>query len=152
MIEVFGDFWRYLNDGRATRACITTNSTKKKNGNIVMGRGIAYQAAMRYPRLPRTLGLQIELHGHHTIPILKTRNSELILLSFPTKRQWWAPASEALILRSAQELDKLAQEEPDEIFLLPRPGCSNGGLTWETVRPIISFLPDNVHVIDRRPL
>lgn len=33
--------------------------------------------------------------------------------------------------------------------VLPRPGCGNGRLTWEQVKPVIKFLPDNVWVISR---
>ena len=52
MKEVKGDIWKSDCDIIA----ITTNGVVKKNGELVMGRGIASQAKQRYPDIPKILG------------------------------------------------------------------------------------------------
>ena len=73
----------------------------------------------------------------------------MTLLTFPVKHNWWQPADLDLIAKSAEALEYMALSKPDTSFLLPRPGCGNGKLTWAEVRPVIKFLPDNVLVIDK---
>lgn len=41
---------------------ITTNSTLRRDGKLVMGRGIARQARDRFPRLAKVLGQHISTH------------------------------------------------------------------------------------------
>mgnify|MGYP001580901715 CR=1 FL=1 len=53
-----------------------------------------------------------------------------------------------LIKESASQLAVVAGAYSNKTFVLPRPGCGNGGLKWEDVKPVIEpILPDNVHVI-----
>jgi hypothetical protein len=52
-----------------------------------------------------------------------------------------------LIAASARQLRGLAEDRPEETFVLPRPGCGNGRLDWTVVRPLLLSLPDNVAVI-----
>jgi hypothetical protein len=60
-------------------------------------------------------------------------------------------ASLGLIAQSAEQLAEFATlRYPNERILLPRPGCGNGGLAWEQVRPVlIDVLPDNVVVVTK---
>ena len=53
MIEVFGDAWELSKDHFL---CITTNGEVKINGQAVMGKGIAKEAANRFPELPEAFG------------------------------------------------------------------------------------------------
>ena len=53
MKEVFGDLWEF--DGIIA---ITTNGFVKRDRTCVMGRGCARQAAVRFPELPRKLGVK----------------------------------------------------------------------------------------------
>lgn len=48
-----------------------------------------------------------------------------------------------LIVDSAKRLIILADHCDWNTVILPRPGCGNGGLTWEGVGPILSRLLDN---------
>lgn len=123
---------------------ITTNGYVKKNGCCVMGRGVAAQAAVRYPGLPEELGAEIRKHGNvvHWFPTKK-------LFSFPVKHTWELPADLVLIACSVAVLTDYARANPTETFILPRPGCGNGQRTWAEIAPLCAGLPDNVIVIER---
>lgn len=134
MIEVKGNLWDYPADYRV----ITTNGTVKKNGACVMGRGCAAEASKRYPKLPFDLGELIKTGGNRLWAF-----PEYCLISFPVKHNWWEKADPDLIVTSANSLLGCC----DVDIVMPRPGCGNGGLKWEDVKPLISFLPDRIHVI-----
>lgn len=145
MKELRGDLWD------PAYACfwrgLTTNGYVKQNGQAVMGRGVAYQATLRYPGIAKELGAWIAQKGNrvHLFPQYK-------VFSFPVKVSWEQPAKLDLIVASAEELAALARIMQDATFLLPRPGCGNGGLSWDVVGPLLALadLPDNVIVIERR--
>ena len=43
--------------------CITTNSILNKNGELVMGAGVALEAKQRFPELPKVYGSKIKKMG-----------------------------------------------------------------------------------------
>lgn len=143
MIEVTGDLWIFPADLRV----ITTNGFVKKNGEAVMGRGCAKEAALKWPDLPLKLGYSITQSGNHVFYLIEE------LCSFPVKHNWWEKADKELIERSARELldfidYRAAFDQPFKSILLPRPGCGNGQLDWKDVKPIIEpILDDRFYVI-----
>ena len=150
MIEVTGDLWTYPADVRV----ITTNGSIRKDGACVMGRGCAAEAKTRHPGVPHLLGRLILEHGNHVHLVF--RNVPYVLVSFPVKYQWFEQADRELIVRSAQELVVLANDQQgiDDYtrVVLPRPGCGNGHLRWEDVKPMIAdILDDRFHVITWAP-
>jgi hypothetical protein len=98
MIEVVGNLWTYPADVRV----ITTNGTVKKNGECVMGRGCALEAAKKLPGLPKVLGDLIKKNGN--VPQRLTDKSCEIhsLWSFPVKHEWHQKADLTLIKKSAE--------------------------------------------------
>jgi hypothetical protein len=135
MIEEFGDIWK-LAVGHIL--CVTTNGFIKRNGSAVMGRGIALQASQRYPSLPRMLGERIALAGNHVHSF--GWFGPYKILTFPTKHNWFEKSDLDLIKRSAEELLEFDLDSPDHKIYLPRPGCSNGQLKWEVVKPAIESI------------
>lgn len=141
---VTGDLWSYF--GKVGYCCcITTNGFVKTNGEAVMGRGCALQAKQRWPEVPALLGDLILRKGN--IPHFLLVGPDEIL-TFPTKHVWWEKSDPTIIACSAGFLKGLADMYPEQTYILPKPGCSNGGLLWEQVEPLLTFLPDNVWVID----
>ena len=65
MREAFGDLWLIDADAK----CITTNGFIKKNGEAVMGAGVAKEAAIKYPELPEKLGYSIGVNGNRVVRI-----------------------------------------------------------------------------------
>ena len=143
MIETFGNIWNFhLQD---KWIAITTNGTVKSDGSCVMGRGVAKQAKDRYPQLPFIIGGLIGWNGDHVhaIPTHK-------IITFPVKHNWYEKADINLIEQSAKELKEMTFLLPNNIhFYLVRPGCGNGQLNWEDVKPIIEkYLDDRFIVVE----
>ena len=70
------------------------------------------------------------------------------VVSFPVKHNWHETADIELIIRSCREAMCRTANYPEEKFLLPRPGCGNGGLSWEDVKPMIEpILDDRFYIV-----
>lgn len=144
------DFWTFP----AAYRCITTNGVLRSDRRrAVMGKGIALQAVhcaeniLKPPaNLEVILGAALIAGGNHVHVLEPTK-----FISFPTKNDWRRPSDVDLIRRSACELRDVFFGEapkirlgPDDMVLLPPPGCGNGGLSWPDVKPILAeILIDN---------
>lgn len=145
MIEIEGDLWQEARKYDAI--CITTNGYVKTNGEAVMGRGIALQAAKLYPELPRLLGRELRIWGN--VPRLLSFTGQYAIFSFPVKHKWNESADLELIAKSCNLMMIEANKNRYINVLLPKPGCGNGGLNYEQVRPIIKkLLDDRFYIID----
>lgn len=140
MIELQGDLWEVECDARV----ITTNGFIKKNGEGVMGAGVAKQAAEFYPQLPSALGHVLLNHGNIVCPV---RVSGDMIVFFPVKHHWREKADPKLIIGSALQLRALTQANAWERVAMPRPGCGNGGLHWPAVRQLIDQILDDRFVV-----
>lgn len=149
--------------------CITTNGFVKTNGECVMGRGCAKQAANKWPGLATDLGSLIRKNGNivQEIATIGTASDMIMLLSFPVKpvseicnrdksnvvkhmqKQfkpgqrvpgWACVADPGIIVRSAEQLKERCKSST---VILPRPGCGAGSLSWNIVRPILEDILDN---------
>jgi hypothetical protein len=145
MREITGNLWDYHDDGWWT--VITTNGSVRRDGQAVMGRGCAAEAAQRYPSLPRRLGTRLQRVGNRLFVW-----EDLHLITFPVKHRWWEPADLRLIKQSAQALrDWMDVWVPGMRVIVPRPGCGNGRLNWRIVRPVLAAIwDDRVLVISPR--
>lgn len=143
MREANADLWAV----QAQARCITTNGSIRKDGRAVMGRGCALQAKARYPGVDRYLGMELARVGNHVTVLMDA--GQWLLLSFPVKHVWSEPADHSLVERSARELVALADTEGWKRVVLPRPGCGNGQLRWEQVKPLLEgLLDDRFLVVD----
>jgi len=144
MIEVYGNALELAKDYAVL--CVTTNGTIKYNGECVMGRGIALEIARLFPQIPRILGNNILTKGNCVQYITRTPSNTSIA-AFPVKHNWWEDADIALIKRSCNQLMAFLGDDSINV-LLPRPGCGNGKLKWEYVKPIIApLLDDRIHIV-----
>lgn len=138
MLEECGDFWTMP----AGLRCITTNGALRRNGNAIMGKGIALEARKRYHDVEAILGSLINKYGNHVFYL------GYDIISFPTKYHWKQDSDIQLIKRSSQELVALLKDNPAKRVLLTRPGCGNGNLQWSEVKPVIQeIFADNKFVI-----
>lgn len=151
MLEVFGNLWEYEADARV----ITTNGFVKNNGEAVMGRGCALEAAKKYPSLSKDLGVRIKHSGNRVFGFKYDKD---IIFTFPVKHNWYEKADIDLIARSALQLIDEIVHSPVNVnhfdmyikshIVIPRPGCGNGGLEWYQVQPMLEEIwDDRFHVI-----
>jgi hypothetical protein len=144
MLEMKGNLWTIPANAR----CVTTNGDCNRHGNAVMGRGCALEARKIFPGVDAALGRKLRERGNH-VHRLMTDPDGWELVSFPVKHHWQEDADIQLIKQSCQELSVMAEMHDWLRVLLPRPGCGNGRLAWETlVKPIIEpLLSDRIVVI-----
>lgn len=146
--------------------CITTNGFIKANGENVMGRGCALEAARMIPQLPKILGTKIRNNGNR-VHILYEQNNTF-LCSFPVKPGsvqfngtnvvnhmqskfkvgdyvpgWAAKADPKIIQHSAIQLKELADQMNWKTVVLPRPGCGAGELKWADIKPLLEEILDD---------
>ena len=154
MKEVRGNIWDFHNQGHWI--VITTNGTVRKDGACVMGRGVAKQAADKFPKIPYILGERLMSwnRNNHVQPLDITYR----IICFPVKHNWRDAANLELISRSCAELvtciDNFEVCCPDDFpaegkIYMVRPGCGNGQLDWKDVKPILEkYLDDRFIVVE----
>jgi len=136
-----GNIWDYWKKGYWI--VIPTNGTIKKNGECVMGRGLALQAKNLYKGLPKMLGSDIKKFGN-----FPHCYKEYHIITFPVKYNYWEKADLKLIELSANLINKLTSLSDDKIAL-PKVGCGNGKLNWKEVEPILDkYLDERFIVVD----
>ena len=125
--------------------CITTNGVVKNNGELVMGRGCAGQARDKWPNIAIDLGKLVKIYGNR--PFMLPYN----VTSFPTKWHFKEIADQNLIknsfnilLRTCLQMnDPFPEGSRDGVwhtFLLPKPGCKNGRLSWDSVSGMLEHM------------
>lgn len=139
--EITGNLWDYPAQVRV----VTTNGTVRRDGKAVMGAGCAGECASMWPDVTATLGAKL-LEGGNRVYVIR---QEPLLVSFPTKHNFWDWADLNLIRNSALQLKELTERNHWHSVLLPRPGCGLGGKWWlAEVRPILwDILDDRFCVI-----
>ena len=139
MKEEQGDIWEAYNAG--CWIVIPTNKCVKKNGEAVMGAGLALQAKQRFPCLALDLGEAIKDVGAYVYAFMRYR-----LIVFPVKDDWRANADLNLIEESCKQLLTVVNDSFVPIYL-PRVGCGNGQLDWKDVKPILEKYLDERFVV-----
>ena len=119
-----GNIWTF----EADWIVITTNGFVKKNGEAVMGAGVALQAKKKFPKLPTALAEHLGEKGN-CVGVFE----DFGIITMPVKINWWEKARLDLIKKSCIEMSSLPF---NETFVVPKPGCGNGKLSWQDVKPI----------------
>jgi hypothetical protein len=110
-----------------------------------MGKGVALEAARRWPRLPCWLGANVRISGNHVYRLSK--EDGLWIVSFPTKEDWRNPSRIQLIEQSAHELFSLTAQQGWKQVCLPPPGCGLGGLKWKDVEAVLRPILDDRFIV-----
>ena len=148
MKETTSNIW----DAELNAICVTTNGIVNKNEELVMGKGFALEVSERFPGIAKSLGKHVLHFGN--VPYLY-RNYPLIkefhIISLPTKHHWRDSSDINLIENSIKLVVEIADHNP--VFKrigMTRPGCGNGELVWEFVKPVIKpYLDDRFIVFNR---
>ena len=142
MIETIGDIWEYA---ETAAIAITTNGSLTRDGRAVIGRGVARQAAVRFPGLAEKLGSLLKEQGSHVFDLGSG------IISFPVEETAWSQPDLRIIARSAEELRLLVDRSGWRQIVVPRPGCGGGGLVWKDIRPLLEPWFDERFVVISQP-
>jgi hypothetical protein len=136
---ITGNMW----DIKADLYLATTNVVLNRNNELIMGVGSALEMKKRYPESPRLFGSVISNVGtQYGLIILEQIN----IGAFQTKYHYRNNSDIELIELATNKLIQWCGEHPNKTVSMPFPGIGYGGLSVDTVLPIISTLPDNVTV------
>ena len=139
MKEIYGNLWEIPCDLRV----VTTNGSINRHGAAVMGRGCAKEATERISGIQFHLGKLLRRHGNRVMRLTSQARKGWALASFPVKHHWHEEADPELIRRSSRQLIALADKFAYQTVVLPRPGCGNGSLRWEHVKPVLAQVLDD---------
>lgn len=145
-----GDIWSLLPGSLIT---IPTNCGWSTSGAGILGKGLALQAAQRFPKLAMWYGERCREFRENT-PVLVYPDGPLVL--FPTKRlnvklpwySWRSPSTLEFIEQGLGQLIQLPIHQPVAVPLL---GCGAGGLPEAEVVPMIErYLKDDRFTLVRQ--
>jgi len=153
MIDIEGNVWEVANQNDAI--VIPTNIGWNAQGKAVMGKGLAGQAAQRFPTLRSIYGPHCQVYGIKT-PLLYHKfpspSGDQYLILFPTKPfnenapflSWKSPADISLVKKSLQQLATLKPPHVNGKIYVPFVGCGLGGLQ----RKVVGELMDQILIAD----
>ncbi len=124
--------------------CCTCNNVIKNNGELVMGAGIAKEFKIKYDWLSKSWGDRIKPDLNFFITLMKVKPH---LIYFQTKFHWKDKSDIDLIISSMKKLCFQIDILNWNKVLLPQPGCTNGGLSWEN-----EVYPKIKHMLDLYPI
>ncbi|MCK4920551.1 MAG: macro domain-containing protein [Bacteroidales bacterium] len=102
-----------------------------------MGKGIAYQFKLKYPKNNLEYEKQCRVGNFNIGSILAFNESNKLILNFPTKDKWRKKSEYSYI---KEGLNTLVQRLPNlsvRSIAFPPLGCGNGGLDWGRVKEIL---------------
>lgn len=119
----------------------------------VMGKGIAADFKKIYPKMFEEYKSLCENGKLDIGELYLYKTSNKWILNFPTKKHWKSPSTVEYIEKGLQKLIEQATKLQLTDIAMPKLGCGNGGLDWETqVKPIVEkYLkksPINVSIYD----
>lgn len=156
MQYVKGNIWQYhYGVPEKNWIVIPTNLCTNSTGHAVMGRGLALQAKERYTLLPLLLGEHIK---QPIVGSLPKYFPEYKVICLPTKEDFREKSKVTLIEQGLEKLHDFAfmkkklTGEDHELTYLPKLGCGEGGLDWESeVKPLMEkYLDDRFVLVDNK--
>lgn len=103
----------------------------------VMGAGIALDAKNRWPTIYDSYSKKCELKEFKIGDIMWERSESQQVALFPTKNLWRAPSNLSFLRDGLETLRNDIIRKSITSVAVPHLGCSNGGLTWSDVKPLI---------------
>ena len=133
-----GNIWDFYKQNQNMAICVTTNGIVTKYNKLVMGAGIAKDARDRFKGIDFKLGELVKKYGN--IPFYL---DDIGIITFPTKHDYRFNSNIELIKNSAKIIKLMVESGTFETIYSPWPGCGNGGLSKDFVRPILEEIWDS---------
>lgn len=148
-IYEFGNMWAAYD--QSSLFLVTANAYIRKDGALVMGRGIAKEAKERFPGIDHAYGALITKAknptGGYGVLLPSDIQADHKVGLFQVKHHFRSRASRRLISLSRAVLWAMAIKELAGMRIdLNFPGIGNGQLAVDQVKPMIDVLPRNVHI------
>ncbi len=104
----------------------------------VMGKGIALEYKKRYPSMFDSYkkACQKQLLSPGKL-LLYTKETDHWILNFPTKDKWKFPSKLQYIEDGLKKFVETYKGKGITSIAFPQLGCTNGGLKWEDVEPLM---------------
>lgn len=106
----------------------------------VMGKGIAKEFKIRYPKMFKEYKLFCDVGkikvGRNYIYEISEGDTKYII-NFPTKAHWRSKSKIEYIESGLEDLKKILVENNITSIAMPALGCGNGGLDWNVIKPLI---------------
>lgn len=112
----------------------------------VMGKGIALEFKIRYPHMYLDYVRQCR-EGLFTPGQVRTWHSgtdNIWIYNMATKKHWKNPSKFEWVKEGLVDLACNLEFLAIKSIVMPRPGCGNGGLDWEQVRPLVVAFSNRV--------
>lgn len=108
-----------------------------------MGKGIAYQFKLRFPKNNEDYikACKTNLLRIGTLHIFEEEGK--IIINFPTKNKWREKSKMDYIHMGLEKLSEYLQKNNVSSIAIPPLGCGNGGLNWLEVKPVILHYLDS---------
>lgn len=103
----------------------------------VMGKGLALEFKHKYPDYFKGYKKHCDNHLVKTGRVYLHKKTTPWILSFPTKEHWCNPSKIEWIEQGLDYLVANYKTMGIESLAIPALGCTNGGLNWEEVKPLI---------------
>ena len=104
----------------------------------VMGKGIAFDFKKYYPKMFKEYKNLCDSNQLNIGDLYLYKTSNKWILNFPTKEHWRTPSTVEFIEKGLQKLVQDALRLQINDIAMPKLGCGNGGLNWESeVKPIV---------------
>lgn len=159
MKEIKGNVFDLALTPEVDAICITTNGIVGATGLATMGAGTAGEAARRWPNVRANLGKALNSYGNLPFVIgfldidgkyhdpdrksIMEKKYKCLVWSFPTKNDFRFKSDINLIKQSAELMAQMVDELKLKNVILPRPGCTNGKLSWTDVKAVIEPILDD---------
>ena len=104
----------------------------------VMGKGIAYDFKKYYPKMFEEYKQLCDKNKFNIGDLNLYKTTNKWILNFPTKEHWRSPSQLDFIEKGLQRLVEDAHKLQINDIAMPKLGCGNGGLDWESeVKPLV---------------
>ncbi|GMT48870.1 MAG: Appr-1-p processing protein [bacterium] len=114
-----------------------------------MGKGIAYQFKLRFPENNHDYMKSCKSGTLKIGTIHSFRESDKLIVNFPTKNKWREKTKIEYIHKGLSELVQFIPLHKVKSIAIPPLGCGNGGLNWSNVKPlIIQYLEPLLDTVD----
>ncbi|MFT5324183.1 MAG: O-acetyl-ADP-ribose deacetylase (regulator of RNase III) [Planctomycetaceae bacterium] len=118
----------------------------------VMGKGIALMFKEQFSDNFTAYAAACKRGDVTTGRMFVTASPELMgprwIINFPTKQHWRTRTKMEWIQDGLQDLRRVIEEKQIKSIAVPPLGCGNGGLNWQTVRPIIQQALGDLEGVD----